>query len=153
MFTDIEEGELVPHNLAGPIKRLEIISECSWSSTDCRNEVMRTVCKRMAQDRLKNPFWVGKYYIQLVSKAVKNTEEGSVHTYKVKISEPGVKKTEDESVLRNEAKMESIQPVKKIEVKGLPFLARCSPAGLLKAEKKAPNAPGQIMVRMHNHVE
>ncbi|XP_056624574.1 MAX dimerization protein MGA a isoform X3 [Triplophysa dalaica] len=142
---DIEEGELVPLNLSGPIKRLEIISECSWSSTDSRNDVMGVVCKNMAQDRLKNPFWVGKYYIQQVSKTVQETEEGSVHTYKVKISEPVEKKKEDQIVSQN-VQTESIQPVEKIEVKGLPFLARCSSAGLLKAEKKAPNAPGQIMV-------
>ncbi|KAA0710888.1 MAX gene-associated protein [Triplophysa tibetana] len=143
---DIEEGELVPLNLSGPIKRLEIISECSWSSTDSRNDVMGVVCKNMAQDRLKNPFWVGKYYIQQVSKTVQETEEGSVHTYKVKISEPVEKKKEVKNVSQNDVQTESIQPVEKIEVKGLPFLARCSSAGLLKAEKKAPNAPGQIMV-------
>lgn len=111
------------------------------------------VCKHMAQDRLKNPFWIGKYYIQQVSKIVRETEEGSVHTYKVKISEPVEKKKEDEKVSQNEVQTESIQPVEKIEAKGLPFLARCSPAGLLKAEKKTPDSPGQIMVYMHNHIE
>uniref|UniRef100_A0A672PKI6 MAX gene-associated protein-like n=1 Tax=Sinocyclocheilus grahami TaxID=75366 RepID=A0A672PKI6_SINGR len=141
---DIEEGELVPLNLSGPAKRLEIISECSWASTDTRNYVMRIVCEHMAQDRLKHPFWIGKYFIQPVSKTLQEKEDGSVDTYKVIISQPTEKKTEDEKVLQN--KVELKKDVETSEVKGLPFLSRCCPAGLLKAEKKAPDAPGRIMV-------
>lgn len=144
MLTDIEEGELVPLNLSGPAKRLEIISECSWASTDVRNYIMRIVCEHMAQDRLKHPFWIGKYFIEPVSKTLKETEDGSVDTYKVTISRPAEKKTEDKKVTQNEAELK--KHVEKSEVKGLPFLSRCCPAGLLKAEKKAPDAPGRIMV-------
>uniref|UniRef100_A0A8C1W3K3 MAX dimerization protein MGA a n=1 Tax=Cyprinus carpio TaxID=7962 RepID=A0A8C1W3K3_CYPCA len=141
---DIEEGELVPLNLSGPAKRLEIISECSWASTDTRNYVMRIVCEHMAQDRLKHPFWIGKYFIQPVSKTLQEKEDGSVHTYKVIISQPAEKKTEDEKVTQNKAELK--KDVEKSEVKGLPFMSRCCPAGLLKAEKKPPDAPGRIMV-------
>ncbi|XP_048046886.1 MAX dimerization protein MGA a isoform X2 [Megalobrama amblycephala] len=141
---DIEEGELVPLNLSGPAKRLEIISECSWASTDVRNYIMRIVCEHMAQDRLKHPFWIGKYFIEPVSKTLKETEDGSVDTYKVTISRPAEKKTEDKKVTQNEAELK--KHVEKSEVKGLPFLSRCCPAGLLKAEKKAPDTPGRIMV-------
>uniref|UniRef100_A0A8C2E3G2 MAX dimerization protein MGA a n=1 Tax=Cyprinus carpio TaxID=7962 RepID=A0A8C2E3G2_CYPCA len=141
---DIEEGELVPLNLSGPAKRLEIISECSWASTDTRNYVMRIVCEHMAQDRLKHPFWIGKYFIQPVSKTLQEKEDGSVDTYKVIISQPTEKKTEDEKVEQNKAELK--KDVEMSEVKGLPFLSRCCPAGLLKAEKKAPDAPGRIMV-------
>ncbi|XDV42854.1 hypothetical protein PO909_011448 [Leuciscus waleckii] len=140
---DIEEGELVPLNLSGPAKRLEIISECSWTSTDIRNYIMRIVCEHMAQDRLKHPFWIGKYFIEPVSKTLQETDDGSVETYKVTISRP-VEKKEDEKVTQNEAELK--KPVEKSKVKGLPFLSRCCPAGLLKAEKKAPDAPGRIMV-------
>lgn len=141
---DIEEGELVPLNLSGPAKRLEIISECSWTSTDIRNYIMRIVCEHMAQDRLKHPFWIGKYFIEPVSKTLQETEDGFVDTYKVTISRPVEKKTEDEKVTQNEAEIK--KHVEKSEVKGLPFLSKCCPAGLLKAEKKAPDAPGRIMV-------
>ncbi|KAK7142696.1 hypothetical protein R3I94_012146 [Phoxinus phoxinus] len=141
---DIEEGELVPLNLSGPAKRLEIISECSWTSTEIRNDIMRIVCEHMAQDRLKQPFWIGKYFIEPVSKTLQETEDGSVETYKVTISRPVEKETEDEKVTQNEAELK--KHVEKSEVKGLPFLSRCCPAGLLKAEKKAPDAPGRIMV-------
>uniref|UniRef100_A0A8C1I9G6 MAX dimerization protein MGA a n=1 Tax=Cyprinus carpio TaxID=7962 RepID=A0A8C1I9G6_CYPCA len=141
---DIEEGELVPLNLSGPAKRLEIISECTWASTDTRNYVMRIVCEHMAQDRLKHPFWIGKYFIQPVSKTLQEKEDGSVDTYKVIISQPAEKKTEDEKVAQNKAELK--KDVEMSEVKGLPFLSRCCPAGLLKAEKKAPDAPGRIMV-------
>ncbi|XP_052009843.1 MAX gene-associated protein-like isoform X2 [Xyrauchen texanus] len=139
---NIEEGELVPHNLSGPSKQLEIVSECSWASKDSRNDVMRIVCEHMAQDNLKHPFWIGKYYIQPISKTLE--EEGSAYIYKVNISQPVEKKKEDEKVAQNKAELK--KPVEKNEVKGLPFLSRCSPAGLLKAETKAPDAPGQIMV-------
>ncbi|XP_016347961.1 MAX gene-associated protein-like isoform X3 [Sinocyclocheilus anshuiensis] len=141
---DIEEGELVPLNLSGPAKRLEIISECSWASTDTRNYIMQIVCEHMAQDRLKHPFWIGKYFIQPVSKTLQEKEDGSVDTYKVIISQPAEKKTEDEKVTQKKTELK--KDVEKIEVKGLPFLSRCCPAGLLKAEKKAPDAPGRIMV-------
>ncbi|XP_052436015.1 MAX dimerization protein MGA a isoform X3 [Carassius gibelio] len=141
---DIEEGELVPLNLSGPAKRLEIISECSWASTDTRNYIMQIVCEHMAQDRLKHPFWIGKYFIQPVSKTLQEKEDGSVDTYKVIISQPAEKKTEDEKVTQNKAELKN--DVEKSEVKGLPFLSRCCPAGLLKAEKKAPDSPGCIMV-------
>ncbi|XP_059375929.1 MAX dimerization protein MGA a isoform X4 [Carassius carassius] len=140
---DIEEGELVPLNLSGPSKRLEIISECSWASTDTRNYIMQIVCEHMAQDRLKHPFWIGKYFIQPVSKTLQEKEDGSVDTYKVIISQPA-EKTEDEKVTQNKAELK--KDVEKSEVKGLPFLSRFCPAGLLKAEKKAPDAPGWIMV-------
>uniref|UniRef100_A0A672SB62 MAX gene-associated protein-like n=1 Tax=Sinocyclocheilus grahami TaxID=75366 RepID=A0A672SB62_SINGR len=141
---DIEEGELVPLNLSGPAKRLEIISECSWASTDTRNYIMQIVCEHMAQDRLKHPFWIGKYFIQPVSKTLQEKEDGSVDTYKVIISQPAEKKTEDEKVTQKKTELK--KEVEKSEVKGLPFLSRCCPAGLLKAEKKAPDAPGRITV-------
>ncbi|XP_067312032.1 MAX dimerization protein MGA a isoform X3 [Pseudorasbora parva] len=141
---DIEEGELVPLNLSGPAKRLEIISECSWTSTDIRNYIMRIVCEHMAQDRLKHPFWIGKYLIEPVSKTLQETEDGFVDTYKVTISRPVDKKTEDEKGTKNESELK--KHVEKSEVKGLPFLSKCCPAGLLKAEKKAPDTPGRIMV-------
>ncbi|XP_065109757.1 MAX dimerization protein MGA a isoform X2 [Paramisgurnus dabryanus] len=141
---DIEEGELVPANLSGPVKRLEIVSECRWSSINSRNLVMKRVCEYMAQDRLKKPFWLDNYYIQPVSKTIQGTEEEPVHIYKVNISQPTEKDKDNETVSQSEE--ESRQPVKKNEVKGLPFLSRCSPAGFLKAEMKTPYAPGQIMV-------
>ncbi|XP_039529671.1 MAX dimerization protein MGA a isoform X5 [Pimephales promelas] len=141
---DIEEGELVPLNLSGPAKRLEIISECSLTSTDIRNNIMRILCEHMAQDRLKHPFWIGNYFIEPFSKTLQETEDGSVETYKVTISRPVEKKMEDEKVTQNEAELK--KHVEKSEVKGLPFLSKCCPAGLLKAEKKAPDAPGRIMV-------
>lgn len=106
---------------------------------------MRIVCEHMAQDRLKHPFWIGKYFIEPVSKTLQETDDGSVETYKVTISRP-VEKKEDEKVTQNEAELK--KHVEKSKVKGLPFLSRCCPAGLLKAEKKAPDAPGRIMVCM-----
>ncbi|XP_073783530.1 MAX dimerization protein MGA a isoform X7 [Danio rerio] len=141
---DIEEGELVPLNLSGPAKRLEMMSECTWTSIDMRNNVMRIVCEHMAQDRLNQPFWIGKYFIKPVSKTLEEEENGSVEIYKVIISQPMEKKTENEKVTQKEEELE--KHVKTSEVKGLPFLSKCCPAGLLKAEKKSPDAPGQIMV-------
>lgn len=107
---------------------------------------MRIVCEHMAQDRLKHPFWIGKYFIKPVSKILEDEENGSIEIYKVIISQPVEKKTENEKVTQKEAELE--KHVKKSEVKGLPFLSKCCPAGLLKAEKKSPDAPGQIMVCM-----
>lgn len=108
---------------------------------------MRIVCEHMAQDRLKHPFWIGKYFIQPVSKTQQEKEDGSVDTYKVIISQPE-KKKKNEKVAQNEVELK--KDVEKSEVKGLPFLSRCCPAGLLKAEKKPPDAPGRIMVCMQN---
>ncbi|KAI4882943.1 hypothetical protein NFI96_015613, partial [Prochilodus magdalenae] len=143
---DIEEGELRPPVLSGPTKRLEIVSKCKWVTAGSRNVVLRVVCERMAQDRLKQPFWVGKYQIQPISK----TDEGSTVTYKVSISQPRPvkndlkKEEENEKIKQLEAQL--IKTIGKSEVKGLPLLSQVTPAGLLKAEKKIPGASGQISV-------
>lgn len=108
---------------------------------------MKKVCEYMAQDRLKKPFWIDDYHIQPVSKTIQGTEEGPVHIYKVIISQPTGKDKDNETVSQSEE--ESRQPVKRNDVKGQPFLSGCSPAGMLKAEIKTPNAPGQIMVCMN----
>ncbi|XP_049319318.1 MAX dimerization protein MGA a isoform X2 [Astyanax mexicanus] len=147
---EMEEGELRPPALFGPTKRLEIVSQCKWSTEGSRNVVLRVVCERMAQDRLKDPFWVGKYQIKPISTTVNETEEGSTITYKISISQPSPlnntqkKNEENEKMKRLEAQL--IQTIGKSEVKGLPLLSHVTPAGLLKAEKKPPGASGQITV-------
>ncbi|KAI5611487.1 MAXprotein-associated protein isoform X5, partial [Silurus asotus] len=145
---EIEEGELRPPTQSGPMKRLEIVSKCKWPSEGSRNVVLRTVCERMAQDRLKQPFWIGKYQIQPTTKTIKETDEGSVITYKVVICQPHLEKSEEkykeERIKQLEAQL--IETIGKSEVKGLPLLSCVTPAGLLKAEKKSSGALGQIMV-------
>ncbi|XP_026789858.3 MAX dimerization protein MGA a [Pangasianodon hypophthalmus] len=144
---EIEEGELRPPTQSGPTKRLEIVSKCKWATEGSRNVVLRTVCERMAQDRLKHPFWIGKYQIQPTSKTIKETDEGSIITYKVVISQPHLEESEkkkEERIKQLEAQL--IETIGKSEVKGLPLLSKVTPAGLLKAEKKPSGALGQIMV-------
>ncbi|XP_076834789.1 MAX dimerization protein MGA a isoform X2 [Brachyhypopomus gauderio] len=151
---EMEEGELRPPTLSGPTKRLEIVSKCKWATAGSRNIVLRVVCDHMAQDRLNNPFWIGKYRIQPVSRTVQEQEEGSTIMYKVVISQPHlvesaevkqkVKKQKDERMKQLEALL--IKTIGKSEVKGLPLLSHVTPAGVLKAEKKPPAAPGQIWV-------
>ncbi|XP_066525313.1 MAX dimerization protein MGA a [Hoplias malabaricus] len=146
---EMEEGELRPPVLSGPNKRLEIVSKCKWATEGSRNVVLRVVCEHMAQDRLKHPFWVGKYRIQPISKTVQETEEESTITYKVSISQSSLTKNkekneETERIKQLEAQL--INCIGKSEVKGLPLLSQVTPAGILKAEKKTPGAPGQITV-------
>ncbi|KAK3537811.1 hypothetical protein QTP70_018917 [Hemibagrus guttatus] len=145
---EIEEGELRPPTQSGPTKRLEIVSKCKWATEGSRYVVLRTVCERMAQDRLKDPFWVGKYQIQPTSKTKMETDEGSIITYKVVISQPHLEESEEkkkeERIRQLEAQL--IETIGKSEVKGLPLLSQVTPAGLLKAEKKPSGALGQIMV-------
>lgn len=147
-FTEMEEGELRPPTMSGPTKRLEIVSKCKWATEDRRNVVLRTVCERMAQDRLKHPFWIGKYQIQPTSKTTKETDEGSIITYKVVISQPQVEESEEKKEQKRIKQLEAqlIETIGKSEVKGLPLLSQVTPAGLLKAEKKPSGALGQIMV-------
>lgn len=146
----MEEGELRPPTQSGPTKRLEIVSKCKWATEGSRNVVLRTVCERMTQDRLKHPFWVGKYQIQPMTKTVKDTDEGSITTYKVMVSQPHVQGTEEEKSEERIKQLEAqlIKTIGKSEVKGLPLLSQVTPAGLLKAEKKPSGALGQIMVTM-----
>lgn len=147
---EMEEGELRPPALFGPTKRLEIVSQCKWSTEGSRNVVLRVVCERMAQDRLKHPFWVGTYKIQPISTTVQETDDGSTITYKISISQPNLvkntqqKNEENEKIKQLEEQL--IKTIGKSEVKGLPLLSHVTPAGLLKAEKKAPGALGQITV-------
>lgn len=150
--TEMEEGELRPPALSGPTKRLEIVSKCKWETAGSRNVVLRVVCERMAQDRLKHPFWVGKYQIQPISKTVLETDEESIITYKVSISQPHIVKNEpnDEGTERiKKLEAQLIKTIGKSEVKGLPLLSQVTPAGLLKAEKKPSGAPGHITVCLH----
>lgn len=150
LFAEMEEGELRPPTQSGPTKRLEIVSKCKWATEGSRNIVLRTVCERMTQDRLKHPFWVGKYQIQPISKTVKETDEGSVTTYKVMVTQSHVEKTKEKKREERVKQLETqlVETIGTSEVKGLPLLSRVTPAGLLKAEKKPSDALGQIMVTM-----
>ncbi|XP_060790376.1 MAX dimerization protein MGA a isoform X2 [Neoarius graeffei] len=145
---EMEEGELRPPTQSGPTKRVEIVSKCKWATEGSRNVVLRTVCERMAQDRLKQPFWIGKYQVRPTSKTIKKTDEGSLVTYKVVILQPHLEDSEekkkDARIKQLEAQL--IETIGKSEVKGLPLLSQVTPAGLLKAEKKPSGALGQIMV-------
>ncbi|XP_053365590.1 MAX dimerization protein MGA a isoform X2 [Clarias gariepinus] len=145
---EIEEGELRPPTQSGPIKRLEIVSKCKWGTEGSRNIVLRTVCEHMAQDRLKHPFWIGKFHIQPTAKTITETDEGSIVTYKVVVSQPYLEESEEkkkeEMIKQLEARL--IETIGKSEVKGLPLLSPVTPAGLLKADKKPSGALGQIMV-------
>ncbi|XP_072545481.1 MAX dimerization protein MGA a isoform X2 [Salminus brasiliensis] len=146
---EMEEGELRPPALFGPTKRLEIVSKCKWTTAGSRNVVLRVVCERMAQDRLRHPFWVGKYQIEPISKTVQETDKGSTITYKISISQPNLQKNvqknkENERIKQLEDQL--FKTIGKSEVKGLPLLSHVTPAGLLKAEKKPPGASGQITV-------
>ncbi|XP_060735625.1 MAX dimerization protein MGA a isoform X2 [Tachysurus vachellii] len=145
---EIEEGELRPPTQSGPTKRLEIVSKCKWATEGSRYVVVRTVCERMAQDRLKDPFWVGKYHIQPTSKTKMETDEGTIITYKVVISQPHLEESEEKMMEERIKQLEAqlIETIGKSEVKGLPLLSHVTPAGLLKAEKKPSGALGQIMV-------
>ncbi|XP_047677052.1 MAX dimerization protein MGA a isoform X2 [Tachysurus fulvidraco] len=145
---EIEEGELRPPTQSGPTKRLEIVSKCKWETEGSRYVVVRTVCERMAQDRLKDPFWVGKYHIQPTSKTKMETDEGTIITYKVVISQPHLEESEEKMMEERIKQLEAqlIETIGKSEVKGLPLLSHVTPAGLLKAEKKPSGALGQIMV-------
>lgn len=147
-FTEMEEGELRPPTQSGPAKRVEIVSKCKWATEGSRNIVLRTVCERMAQDRLKHPFWIGKYQIHPTSKTIKETDEGSLITYKVVISQPHLEESEEKKKEARIKQLEAqlIETIGKSEVKGLPLLSQVTPAGLLKAEKKPSGALGQIMV-------
>lgn len=124
------------------------MSRCKWATEGSRNVVFRTVCERMAQDRLKDPFWIGKYQIQPASKTIKKTDEGSIITYKVVISQPHLEKSEEKKKEKKIKQLEAqlIETIGKSEVKGLPLLSPVTPAGLLKAEKKPYGAMGKIMV-------
>ncbi|XP_030643772.1 MAX dimerization protein MGA a [Chanos chanos] len=133
-------------------KRLEIVSNCKWKGTGIRNYVLRVVCERMAQDRLKSPFWVGKYYVQPISQTPLPDEEGSTVTYKVRISQPGlsqnrVQRKEMPADVRNKADL--ISMIGKRAEKGLPLLSKVAPAGLLIANKKQPGSSAQGLITVN----
>lgn len=151
----MEEGELRPPTQSGPTKRLEIVSNCKWATEGSRNVVLRTVCERMAQDRLKHPFWISKYQIQPMSKTIQETDEGSITTYKVIVSQPHLEAIEEKKKEERTKQLETqlIETIGKSEVKGLPLLSQVTPAGLLKADKKPSGALGQIMVSILHWVD
>ncbi|XP_063040494.1 MAX dimerization protein MGA a isoform X2 [Engraulis encrasicolus] len=79
-----EPGELTH----GPSKRLEVVSDCKWERrSDCAY-IMRMLCQHMDKDRLKTPFWIGKYRIQPLSQTVVDEGQGPCTNYKVHISMP-----------------------------------------------------------------
>ncbi|XP_028842966.1 MAX dimerization protein MGA a isoform X2 [Denticeps clupeoides] len=145
---DVEPGQCV----SGPSKRLEVISDCSWEQPTDKNCVLRVLCEHMAQDRLKSPFWVGKYRIQPISQLVSQEEQGPCVNYKVCISKPQIsllkhklqpKESQTEPPeQRTEQETENTTKKTKVKLKsalqpesGLPFMCGVSQAGLLIAEK------------------
>ncbi|KAL2099092.1 hypothetical protein ACEWY4_005572 [Coilia grayii] len=72
----------------GPSKRLEVVSECKWERRADRTYIMRVLCQHMDKDRLKTPFWIGKYRIQPISQTVVDEGQGPCTNYKVRISQP-----------------------------------------------------------------
>ena len=79
-----EPGEYIH----GPSKRLEVVSECKWERRTDRTYIMRVLCEHMDKDRLKTPFWIGKYRIQPISQSVVDEGQGPCVNYKVLISQP-----------------------------------------------------------------
>lgn len=49
---------------------------------------MRVLCEHMDKDRLKTPFWIGKYRIQPISQTIVDEGQGPCTNYKVLISQP-----------------------------------------------------------------
>lgn len=49
---------------------------------------MRVLCEHMDKDRLRTPFWIGKYRIQPISQTVVDEGQGPCTNYKVLISQP-----------------------------------------------------------------
>jgi len=64
-------------------KHLVIMADCQWPSSEVQTQVLKAVCQAMVQERLHTPFWFNKYYIKLLSFAIKD----GVIQYKVHISE------------------------------------------------------------------
>ncbi|KAG7277782.1 hypothetical protein CRUP_023070, partial [Coryphaenoides rupestris] len=53
-------------------KHLVIMADCQWPSLEVQTQVLKAVCQAMVQERLHTPFWFNKYYIKLLSFAIKD---------------------------------------------------------------------------------
>lgn len=63
-----------------PTIELEIQSECNWDQH--RKLVLGVLCRRMTQNRLSEPFNIGRYHVHLLSNTHTCKAEGNI-TFKV----------------------------------------------------------------------
>ncbi|XP_061609594.1 uncharacterized protein magl isoform X2 [Phyllopteryx taeniolatus] len=127
-------------------KQIEIQSVCRWGED--RERVLETLCTRLNQDNMSEPFTIGPYYIRPITKIFIHKPSGSNLTYRVRISRPG-------KVGAGEEELDPIEEhMRRSGVK--PFLGGVLPAGLMVAKTKPVSSQAceliQVNGKTYNHV-
>eukprot|EP00063_Salmo_salar_P025395 XP_014000230.1 PREDICTED: MAX gene-associated protein-like isoform X2 [Salmo salar] len=142
-----------------PTIELEIQSECNWDQH--RKLVLGVLCRRMTQNRLSEPFNIGRYHVHLLSNTHTCKAEGNI-TFKVCISkakdnntdyidesDSGVTDDNDEDEKEEEGipKPEPEKPEMQVAVTR--FLTGVLPAGRLRARKKQRACPAVGLIQVN----
>ncbi|KAM9779041.1 MAX gene-associated protein isoform 4-T6 [Syngnathus typhle] len=113
-------------------KQIEIQSVCNWEED--REMILESLCRRLHQDKLSEPFSIGPYLIHPVTKIFIQKPSGSHLTYRVRVSRSSKVRDGIEEHSYNKTGEDPEQSVQHSEVK--PFLAGVLPAGLMVARTK-----------------
>ncbi|XP_077366712.1 MAX gene-associated protein isoform X2 [Festucalex cinctus] len=130
-------------------KQIEIQSVCSWEKD--RELILETLCKRLKQDKLSEPFNIGPYLIHPVTKIFIQKPSGSSLTYRVRISQPvkARNKAEQRRPKEEDPTEEDLkQLMQHLGVK-LPFLGAVMLAGLMVARTKPVNGPDSELIQVN----
>ncbi|XP_059212334.1 uncharacterized protein magl isoform X2 [Centropristis striata] len=150
-------------------KQIEIQSACQWDKDS--NTVLEALCRRMKQNKLSQPFWVGPYSIRPITKIFMRKPSGSVLTYRIHISKPSKASDNDEDEYddsdeekpANESfdgdldaeEDDGLNEESEMRYGVTPFLSGVLPAGRLRASTKPVGcqASGLIQVngKSYNH--
>ncbi|XP_019737969.1 MAX gene-associated protein isoform X4 [Hippocampus comes] len=131
-------------------KQIEIQSVCRWEED--REMILETLCTRLNQDKLSEPFNIGPYLIHPVTKIFIQKPSGSNLTYRVRVSRPANVRVEAEEQNSNEDALDPTeekrkQPVWQSEVK--PFLGGVLPAGLMVARTKPVSSQTSELIQVN----
>ncbi|KAM9421939.1 uncharacterized protein ACWYII_021802 isoform 2-T6 [Salvelinus alpinus] len=149
-----------PEGPPEPTIELEIQSECNWYQH--QKLVLGVLCRRMAQNRLSEPFNIGRYHVRLLSNTHTCKAEGNIIIFKVCISKAEDGTTDDVDQSDSEVTDDSDEDEK--EEEGFPkpepekpevqvgvtcFLTGVVPAGRLRARKKQPACPAVGLIQVN----
>ncbi|XP_024146356.1 MAX gene-associated protein, partial [Oryzias melastigma] len=132
-------------------KQIQIQSECEWKN-DCKM-VLEGLCDRMNQNRLKQPFYIGPYYVSPITKILMRKPSGSIITYRIRISKPvnSTKSDEesDECDEENPSFSEEGREGSNVPCGVTPFMSGVAAAGNLIAKKRTPGSRGNGLIKVN----
>ncbi|XP_062858589.1 MAX gene-associated protein [Trichomycterus rosablanca] len=151
-----------------PTKLLEILSECNWEPH--RNLVLSALFRQMNSNHLSEPFFIGKYKVQLVSTTYKQGDRSTTVTYKVCVSHAEEHEVNEDQHLRAKRKRTKSKTcteedftdsadvdsqrrssgfISKQPRKLFSLISHFSLAGYLKADKKKPGRPALGLIKVN----